>query len=78
LGIFPHTHWITACKCTQHLIRVDGLAEEGDKGARELATYGVGQGVGLMNKIKPAREVVLDFTQDYLEAAEHLAGSIED
>jgi hypothetical protein len=54
------------------------LAEEGDKGARELATYGVGQGVGLMNKIKPAREVVLDFTQDYLEAAEHLAGSIED
>ena len=31
-----------------------------------------------MNKIKPAREVVLEFIEDYLNAAERLHGTIED
>ncbi|MBP1822945.1 hypothetical protein J3E61_006581, partial [Mycobacterium sp. OAE908] len=31
----------------------DVLAEKGNKGAQELATYWVGQGVGLMNKVRP-------------------------
>ncbi|MFI7166297.1 NAD(P)H-dependent flavin oxidoreductase [Rhodococcus erythropolis] len=61
-----------------NLRRIDSLAEKGGKGAQDLATYWVGQGVGLMNKIKPAREVVLDFAQDYLAATERLAGSLED
>lgn len=60
------------------LRRIDRLAEKGDKGAQELATYWVGQGVGLMNKVKPAREVVLDFARDYLEAAERVGGSLAD
>ncbi|MCX4098597.1 nitronate monooxygenase [Nocardia sp. alder85J] len=60
------------------LRRIDRLAEKGDPGAQELATYWVGQGVGLMNKVKPAREVVLDFAQDYIEATERLAGSVDD
>ena len=38
--------------------RVDVLAAQGHPGAQALATYFVGQGVGLMNKVKPAREVV--------------------
>jgi len=60
------------------LRRVDKLASTGHEGAQALATYFVGQGVGLMNKVKPAREVVLEFIEDYLSAAERLAGSVDD
>jgi NAD(P)H-dependent flavin oxidoreductase YrpB (nitropropane dioxygenase family) len=60
------------------LRRIDKLAETGHPGAQALSTYFVGQGVGLMNKIKPAREVVLEFIEDYVAAAERLAGSLED
>ena len=60
------------------LRRIDKLAEGGHPGAQALSTYWVGQGVGLMNKIKPAREVVLEFIEDYLSAAERLCRSIED
>ena len=59
------------------LRRIDSLAEKGDEGAQNLATYWVGQGVGLMNKVRPAREVVLDFAQDYLDAAERLTNSLD-
>ncbi|BBY49625.1 monooxygenase [Mycolicibacterium arabiense] len=58
------------------LRRVDALAEQGHQGAQALATYFVGQGVGMMNKVKPAREVVADFIEDYLAAAERLGRSL--
>ncbi len=60
------------------LRRVDKLASSGHEGAQALATYFVGQGVGLMNKVKPAREVVREFIEDYVSAAERLTGSLED
>jgi hypothetical protein len=60
------------------LRRIDKLAEGGHPGAQALATYFVGQGVGLMNKVKPAREVVLEFIEDYLAAAERLCRSLDD
>jgi NAD(P)H-dependent flavin oxidoreductase YrpB (nitropropane dioxygenase family) len=60
------------------LRRIDKLAANGHEGAQQLATYFVGQGVGLMNKVKPAREVVLEFIEDYVAAAERLTGSLED
>ena len=60
------------------LRRIDKLAENGHPGAQALSTYFVGQGVGLMNKIKPAREVVLDFIEDYVAAAERLCRTLED
>ncbi len=60
------------------LRRLDVLAENGSKGAQELATYWVGQGVGLMNKVKPAREVVREMIEDYLDAVDRVAGSLED
>ncbi|MFZ0835106.1 MAG: nitronate monooxygenase family protein [Mycobacterium sp.] len=60
------------------LRRIDTLAASGDEGARALATYWVGQGVGLMNSVKPARQVVYEFAQDYLAAAERLSASLED
>lgn len=60
------------------LRRLDVLAENGNKGAQDLATYWVGQGVGLMNKVKPAREVVREMIEDYLDAAECIANSLKD
>ena len=32
--------------------------------------------MGLMNKVKPAREVVLEFIEDYVAAAERLGASL--
>lgn len=58
------------------LRRVDVLAEQGHQGAQALATYFVGQGVGLMREEKPARQVVLDFIEDYLAAAERMAATL--
>lgn len=60
------------------LRRVDALADQGHEGARLLSTYFVGQGVGLMNKVKPARDVVLEFIEDYLAATERLSNSLPD
>ena len=58
--------------------RVDMLATQGHPGAQALATYFVGQGVGLMNEVKPAREVVREFIEDYLAATERLSNSLPD
>ncbi|MUL81679.1 MULTISPECIES: nitronate monooxygenase family protein [unclassified Mycolicibacterium] len=58
--------------------RIDVLAGQGHPGAQALATYFVGQGVGLMNKVKPAREVVREFIEDYLAATERLSNSLPD
>jgi NAD(P)H-dependent flavin oxidoreductase YrpB (nitropropane dioxygenase family) len=60
------------------LRRIDALAAQGHEGAQALATYFVGQGVGLMNKVKPARDVVLEFIEDYVAATERLGGSLPD
>ncbi|MGA9374455.1 MAG: nitronate monooxygenase [Mycobacterium sp.] len=60
------------------LRRIDGLAGQGHEGARLLSTYFVGQGVGLMNKVKPARDVVHEFIEDYLAATERLSKSLPD
>jgi NAD(P)H-dependent flavin oxidoreductase YrpB (nitropropane dioxygenase family) len=58
------------------LRRVDALAEQGHAGARELATYWVGQGVGLMTKVRPAREVVREMAEDLIEATERLNAAL--
>lgn len=58
--------------------RVDVLAAQGHPGAQALSTYFVGQGVGLMNKVKPAREVVREFIEDYVAATERLSNSLPD
>lgn len=58
--------------------RIDVLASQGHPGAQALATYFVGQGVGLMKKVKPAREVVREFIEDYVAATERLSNSLPD
>ncbi|AHH19994.1 putative monooxygenase [Nocardia nova SH22a] len=60
------------------LRQVDRLAERGDAGAQDLATYWVGQGVGLMNRVRPAAEVVYEMATDFAEAAERVAAAIQD
>ncbi|MGE2732309.1 NAD(P)H-dependent flavin oxidoreductase [Mycolicibacterium vaccae] len=62
--------------CEPVIRRIDVLASQGHEGAQALATYFVGQGVGLMNKVKPAREVVREFIEDYVAAAERLSSSL--
>ena len=60
------------------LRRIDVLAEQGNEGARQLATYWVGQGVGLMNKATTVRDVIYEMAKDYAEAAERLAATVAD
>jgi NAD(P)H-dependent flavin oxidoreductase YrpB (nitropropane dioxygenase family) len=60
------------------LSRINKLAESGDPGARQLATYWVGQGVGLMNAPQSVRSVVQSFMEDFAAAAERLAGLMEE
>jgi NAD(P)H-dependent flavin oxidoreductase YrpB (nitropropane dioxygenase family) len=43
-------------------------AEHGNVKARELVTYFVGQGVGLVDKVKSTREVVKEFMEEFAEA----------
>ena len=54
------------------LRRVGQLAEGGHEGAKRLATYFVGQAVGLMNTPTSTRQVVYDFMEDFAEAVERL------
>ena len=54
------------------LQKVNKLAAGGHEGAKDLATYWVGQGVGLMNQSISASDVVQEFKQDFLNAYERL------
>jgi hypothetical protein len=60
------------------LARIDKLAEAGDPNAKRLATYWVGQGVGLMNVEQSARAVVYDFMEDFAAATERMASIMDD
>nr|WP_228126696.1 nitronate monooxygenase [Candidatus Viadribacter manganicus] len=55
---------------------IDKLADGGHPGAQELATYWVGQGVGLMNEPLSAGAVVQQFKEDFARAYERLAAAI--
>lgn len=59
------------------LHHIDKLSEGGHEGAKALATYWVGQGVGLMNQSMSAGQVVQEFKEDYLRAHERLVGMLD-
>jgi NAD(P)H-dependent flavin oxidoreductase YrpB (nitropropane dioxygenase family) len=46
--------------------------EKGNAKARELVTYFVGQGVGLVDSIKSSREVVKEFMEEFAEALDEM------
>ncbi len=60
------------------LEKIDKLSESGHAGAKDLATYLVGQGVGLMNSATSARQVVYDFMKDFIEAMERARDIMKD
>jgi NAD(P)H-dependent flavin oxidoreductase YrpB (nitropropane dioxygenase family) len=51
---------------------IDRSVASGNAQARDLVSYFVGQGVGLIDSVKSARAVVQEFKEDFIEAVEHL------
>ncbi|MCY4129815.1 MAG: nitronate monooxygenase [Gammaproteobacteria bacterium] len=58
--------------------KINQLAQGDHEGAKQLANYFVGQGVGLMNEAKSVRGVVYEFMEDYASATERLIGMTEE
>jgi NAD(P)H-dependent flavin oxidoreductase YrpB (nitropropane dioxygenase family) len=56
---------------------IDKAADAGNAKARELVSYWVGQGVGLVDRVTSAEQVVQDFMRDYAEAVERLTGLLD-
>lgn len=57
--------------------RIDKAADAGNPQAKELASYWVGQGVGLVDGIRSATAVVQEFKQDFADAIENLMAALE-
>ncbi len=57
---------------------VDRAAAAGNPKAREMVTYFVGQGVGLIDSVRSAGQVVQTFKEEFLEAVEALNETMED
>ncbi|GGP08202.1 nitronate monooxygenase family protein [Nonomuraea glycinis] len=53
--------------------RIGQAAERGEPGAVELANYFVGQVVGQLDRVRPAREVVYEMVSEFGDAVERLA-----
>jgi NAD(P)H-dependent flavin oxidoreductase YrpB (nitropropane dioxygenase family) len=51
---------------------IDRSAAAGNAKARDLVSYFVGQGVGLIDSVKSAGAVVQEFKEDFVEAVEHM------
>lgn len=56
--------------------RIERAAEAGNAEARDLVSYFVGQGVGLVEEVRPARAVVQTFREEFVEAVERLTGTL--
>ena len=59
------------------LYAVNRAAERGNPKARDLVTYFVGQGVGLIEDVRSAGQVVQQFKAEFLEAVERLNALLE-
>ena len=57
---------------------IDRAAAAGNPKARDLVSYFVGQGVGLIDSVKSAGSVVQEFKDDFLEAIEHMNALVAD
>ena len=60
------------------LRKVSQLADAGHEGAKQLATFWVGQGVGMMEQSLSSRQVVYDFMEDFLSANERMKAIMEE
>ncbi|WP_298253328.1 nitronate monooxygenase [Bradyrhizobium sp.] len=57
---------------------IDRAAAAGNAKARDLVSYFVGQGVGLIDSVKSATSVVQEFKEDFAEAVEHMNALVGD
>jgi NAD(P)H-dependent flavin oxidoreductase YrpB (nitropropane dioxygenase family) len=57
---------------------IDRAAAAGNPKARDLVSYFVGQGVGLIDSVRSAGSVVQEFKEDFLEAIEHMNALVAD
>src|SRR5580692_6520412 len=57
---------------------IDRAAASGSAKARDLVSYFVGQGVGLIDSVKSAGAVVQEFKEDFVEAIEHMNALVDD
>jgi NAD(P)H-dependent flavin oxidoreductase YrpB (nitropropane dioxygenase family) len=56
--------------------KIERAAQAGNADARELVTYFVGQGVGLIEEVRPARAVVQAFREEFVEAVGQLNAAL--
>jgi NAD(P)H-dependent flavin oxidoreductase YrpB (nitropropane dioxygenase family) len=54
--------------------RIEREAAAGNAEARELVSYFVGQGVGLVEQVRSSRQVVQDFREEFIDAVAGLTG----
>jgi NAD(P)H-dependent flavin oxidoreductase YrpB (nitropropane dioxygenase family) len=47
-------------------------------GAQQLVNYFVGQVVGQMNQVKPAKQVVYEMVEEFIDAAERVSGLLQE
>jgi NAD(P)H-dependent flavin oxidoreductase YrpB (nitropropane dioxygenase family) len=57
-------------------LRINKAATDEGSGAQELANYFVGQVVGQMDRVRPARQVVLDMVTEYADVAQSFADQV--
>ena len=57
---------------------IDRSAAAGNAAARDLVSYFVGQGVGLVDSVKSAGAVVQEFKEDFADAIEHLENLVSE
>ena len=57
--------------------RIEREAAAGNAGARELVSYFVGQGVGLVEQVRSSRQVVQDFREEFIDAVSGLMAAMD-
>ncbi|MDQ3944188.1 MAG: nitronate monooxygenase [Actinomycetota bacterium] len=57
--------------------RISRAATAGSPGAQQLINYFVGQVVGSLQTVKPARQVVYEMVEDYVDTVTRLSGGLE-
>ena len=58
-------------------MRINQAAAHPGAKARELATYFVGQVVGSLDRVRPARSVVLDMVEEFIDTVEQLESLVD-
>jgi NAD(P)H-dependent flavin oxidoreductase YrpB (nitropropane dioxygenase family) len=67
-------HGMLIAEAQQRIARSAGTP---GTGAADLVTYFVGQVVGSMNQVKPARQVVYDMVEEYIDTVTRLGQSVD-